>query len=326
MRFQFAVAASLLFTYACKSAEEVERNVELRASRPFIEQLERTNACPGCDIKWADFTGKNFAGADLRGAHLFMIVAPDSNFRGANLTGGSLVGNLQRADLRDMVVQDGAVEGELDGADLRGSVFAGYAGLLPARARGARLDGLDLRRLRGPHGGDWSGASLRGADLRGLVMNGFTGSYKRVEGDAWRLQPGHGGSRWSGADLRDADLRGANFSRCDLSNADLRGAQLNGASFSGTNLQGAQLSLDSLANAEFGSATWIDGTTCAPIKSIGKCLPFTAQASSPSASTAVRRNSSAKSHAKPPARSPSAQDTRPTHGTPSITSAPPSAT
>lgn len=151
---RLAAALSPLFTYSCKSPEEVQRSVELRASRPFIEQLERTNACPGCDIKWADFTGKNFAGADLRGAHLFMIVAPDSNFRGANLTGGALIGNLQRADLRDMVVHDGSVEADLDGADLRGSIFSGKTGLAPFHARGARFDGLDLRKIGVPEIGN----------------------------------------------------------------------------------------------------------------------------------------------------------------------------
>lgn len=326
MALRLAAASSLLFTYSCKSPEEVQRSVELRASRPFIEQLERTNACPGCDIKWADFTGKNFAGADLRGAHLLVVVAPDSNFRGANLTGGALVGNLQRADLRDMVFQDGSLRGDLDGADLRGSIFSGRADLAPSHARGARFDGLDLRKVGFPESGDWSGASLRGADLRGLVMNGFTGSYERVEGDAWRLQPGHGGSRWAGADLRDADLRGTNFNRCDLSNADLRGALLQGARLS-ANLQGAQLSLDSLADADFGAATWIDGTTCDSFKSIGKCVPFAAPSSNPTQSTIKRRDP--KTHSGANARSPSTPGNRPrpTQSTqPPITSAPPSAT
>lgn len=273
LALRLAAASSLLCTHSCKSPEEEQRSAELRASRPFIEQLERTNACPGCDIKWADFTGKNFAGADLRSAQLWMVVAPDSNFRGANLTGGSLFGQLQRADLRDMIVHDGGVSGELDGADLRGSVFSGYARLMPRSARGTRMDGLDLRTNMGMDSSNWSGASLRGANLRGLVMNGMSGSYKRIAAVPSRLEAGYGGSRWTGADLRDADLRDTSFNSCDLSNADLRGALLEGARLSGANLQGAQLSLDSLADADFGAATWIDGTTCDSLKSIGRCVP-----------------------------------------------------
>lgn len=326
MALRLAAAASLLFTYSCKSPEEVQRSVELRASRPFIEQLERTNACPGCDIKWADFTGKNFAGADLRGAQLWMVVAPDSNFSGANLTGGFLFGQLQRADLRNMNVHDGGVSGELDGADLRGSTFSGHARLSPDSAQGTKLDGLDLRQVGAPEFGNWSGASLRAANLRGLVMKGFLGSYKRESGDPWRLQPGYGGSRWSGADLREADLRDTSFNSCDLSNADLRGALLAGASFSGANLQGAQLSLDSLADADFGAATWIDGTTCGAIKSIGKCAPFTPPPNNPNPSTTKRRDSGPKSGVKSPSRSAPAREPRPTRDTPSLTSAPPSAT
>lgn len=314
---RLAISLALSSTYACKSPEEVQRAIELRASKPFIEQLERTNACPGCDIKWADFTGKNFAGADLRGAQLFMIVAPDSNFRGANVTGGMLFGQLQRADLRDLILHDGSVSGELDGADLRGSIFTGKTGLYPYHANGARFDGLDLRESRGLDYGNWSGASLRGANLRGLVMNGMTGSYNRAPAVPLRLEAGYGGSRWVGADLREADLRDASFNSCDLSNADLRGAVLDGASFSGANLQGAQLSLDSLANADFGAATWVDGTKCDAVTSIGKCAPF-----KPLAPKDKRPIPKPGSQERSPSPGPAATTTA-VHSTPPLTSVPP---
>src|SRR5690606_26636286 len=66
---------------------------------------------------------------------------------------------------------------------------------------------------------------------------------------------------------------GTNMNTCDLSNADLRGAKLQGAAFSGANLKGAKLSLDKLADADFGAATWIDGTEC-DVNSTGKCVPL----------------------------------------------------
>ncbi len=329
---RLAAASSLLFTHSCKSPEEEQRSAELRASRPFIEQLERTNACPGCDIKWADFTGKNFAGADLRRAQLWMVVAPDSNFRGANLTGGSLFGQLQRADLRDMIVHDGGVSGELDGADLRGSVFSGYARLMPRSARGTRMDGLDLRTNMGMDSSNWSGASLRGANLRGLVMNGMSGSYKRIAAVPSRLEAGYGGSRWTGADLRDADLRDTSFNSCDLSNADLRGAQLQGARFSGANLQAAQLSLEALADADFGAATWIDGTKCDSFKSMGRCAPPQPRppkrqppaAPSHLSDSKSRSTQEAQRKSYSPSQEPNSTPTRPTAD--SLTSASPSGT
>jgi uncharacterized protein YjbI with pentapeptide repeats len=324
------LALYLTFTYSCKSHEQRQRDREREASRPFREQLERTNACPGCDIRWIDFTGKNFAGADLRGAHLFMVVAPDSNFRGANLTGGMLFGQLQRADLRDMTVHDGTVCGNLDEADLRGSVFSGRSDLEPDSARAARFDGLDLRTIKNPYSGNWSGASLRGANLRGLVMNGMTGAYKRIPAVPSRLEAGYGGSRWAGADLRDADLRDTSFNSCDLSNADLRGALVSGASFSGANLEGAQLSLDLLADADFGAATWLDGTTCDGMKSIGQCTPFKPQPIRLETSASARTNSKPKSPFTPKSPShsgsPSAASgarTPNSQGTPSLTSASP---
>lgn len=103
-------------------------------------------------------------------------------------------------------------------------------------------------------------------------MNGVMGSYKREAAVPLRLLAGYGGSRWAGADLREADLRDTSFNSCDLSNADLRGALLSGASFAGANLEGPKLSLDALADANFGAATWIDGTECESVQSVGKCV------------------------------------------------------
>ena len=59
---------------------------------------------------------------------------------------------------------------------------------------------------------------------------------------------------------------------CDLCFADLRGSSLSFADLSRTNLKGADLSNADLTNANLSSANWIDGRTCAPVISIGKCF------------------------------------------------------
>lgn len=263
-----------------KSVAEREIEADRAASQPFVEQLKKTNACPDCKIEYADLRGGKFDQANLRGAGLFMVDAPDSSFRGADFTDGFLFGNLQRADLRDIRFHDSGLSGDLRGADIRGSTFSGRTSLKPHYAQGARMDNLDLRGIALASSGNFAGAILRGADLRGLVFNGTSGSYRRREGSLASLRPGYGGMHLAGADLRDADLRGTNMNTCDLSNADLRGAKLQGAEFSGANLQGAKLSLDQLADAHFGAATWIDGTTCA-VESSGKCVPTVPKASAP---------------------------------------------
>ena len=271
---RFWLVCSLL-VWGCDGKSVAEREIEERraASMPFVKQLKQTNACRECNIEYADLSGGKFEKADLRGAGLFMVEAPDSSFRGADFTAGFLFGNLQRADLRDIRFHNSALSGDLRGADIRGSTFTGRTSLTPYYAQGARMDHIDLHTISLPTSANFSGAVLRGADLRDLVFNGTSGSYRRREGNFATLSPGYGGMRLAGADLRDADLRGTNMNSCDLSNADLRGAKLQGAEFSGANLKGAKLSLDNLADAHFGSATWIDGTKC-DVNSTGKCVPL----------------------------------------------------
>ncbi len=88
-----------------------------------------------------------------------------------------------------LMLKDGGVCADLDGADLIG-----------ADLRGADLSGADL------HGADLIGADLHGADLNEADLRGAS---------------------LRGADLSGADLRGANLRGADLSGADLCEVRIN---------------------------------------------------------------------------------------------------
>lgn len=81
-----------------------------------VQELKRTNACPGCDLSWANFYGVNLSGANLEGANL-----QGANLYKANLAGATLdKANLQGANLGRASLQGTDLEGaDLQGANLR---------------------------------------------------------------------------------------------------------------------------------------------------------------------------------------------------------------
>jgi uncharacterized protein YjbI with pentapeptide repeats len=94
-------------------------------NREHIKQLLKTNKCPGCDLTYADLSGKNLKQADLTGANLNAANLHGAKLQGANLTGA----NLNLVDFS---------EAKLTGANLTG------ASLVLAWFNKARLDGANL--------------------------------------------------------------------------------------------------------------------------------------------------------------------------------------
>ncbi len=140
-------------------------------------------------------------------------------------------------------------------AKLTGANFSGTL-------KGARFDGMDLRRVKFLEAADWTGAILRDANLENVSFYGPYGGYKRPA-PAHLLDARSGVTHLNHADLREANLRGASFSLCDLRGADLRGADLTGAGMPyPEDLQDAQLS----------GAIGPDGRRCAE-GTVGRCIP-----------------------------------------------------
>lgn len=87
--------------------------VSFSAGQGDLEKVTTTKICEGCDLRRANFSGKDLSGANLSGS--FLIGA---NLRGANLTRA----NLSRAIFVDAVLSDSNLTGaNLTRADLGGA-------------------------------------------------------------------------------------------------------------------------------------------------------------------------------------------------------------
>jgi uncharacterized protein YjbI with pentapeptide repeats len=123
-------------------------------NREHVKQLLNTNKCPGCDLSYADLSGKNLKEADLTGANLNAANLQDAKLQGANLTGA----NLNLVDFS---------KAKLNGANLTG------ASLVLARFNKARLDGANLTKAIL----DGQDKLSRAKSFEGAILpNGSTGS------------------------------------------------------------------------------------------------------------------------------------------------------
>ena len=114
----------LALSLYCTSAGADGHNQEIQQN---IDDLIRTNACVGCDLRGADLnrmilSGADLSNADLSGATFFLADLSDANLSGANLRDAKFGG----ADLANA---------DLSGADLRGALLDG------AFLAGSKMDG-----------------------------------------------------------------------------------------------------------------------------------------------------------------------------------------
>ncbi|UJR83917.1 Hypothetical protein I5071_59880 [Sandaracinus amylolyticus] len=251
---------------------------------PIAAQAVRDRACEDCDLTYATLRGSDLSGGRF---HDTIFVHADG----------------REVNLRDADLSETALGGDFTGADFRGANLRD-ASVHSAVFRNARLDGVDLRRIRHAEAADWAEAVLEGANLEHVR---FTGPHGAVD----RTTPGqpmgvaNGGTDLGHANLRGARLAGATLERCSLRGADLRGADLTGAQLSGADLSGADLrgaTLDravllgailrgvnlegaSVSRAEWSyrgerghahltGATWTDGRVC-EAGSEGRCIRST---------------------------------------------------
>ena len=110
---------------------DVHAGSESERVKDNISILQKTKACPGCDLSGAELNRMDLSGADLQGANLTEAKLYLVNFSGANLQKA----HLQRANFGGS---------DLAGADLRGADLQG-AELNGAYLEGAKFDGEYVR-------------------------------------------------------------------------------------------------------------------------------------------------------------------------------------
>jgi len=210
--------------------------------RDCLEKFARYDAQQGADwlnyrsARWANRTGAELAGRDLRKADLSGARLASANLQGARLQGANLNGaGLQWANLK---------AARLQGADLGGARLDG-ANLEQAQMQVATLDAANL-------GGAWLiktalqdasliGAEMQEANLRSAWMQRADLTEARLN-DALLLRTILRDARLSKAELRGANLTLTDLTGADLSGADMRGADLNGTRLVGVDLGGTDLS------------------------------------------------------------------------------------
>lgn len=239
----------------------------------------------GVELAVANLNHADFGKACLTLANLDQVDATHTNFRGATLTGSSMVaGVFRQADFSSAncsgVDARGALfpEAELEGVDFTGAklrnVQFNSANLKNTILTNANLEGAVLRDLNLENAqlsradlslvtlqnaklqnADFSDANFSGSDLAGLCfreacLDGANFQYARLDA----------------CDFEEIRCRNVNFDEADLSAALLTGSQMTNVSFQKAKLRGARLADISwegvcLRNADLRGATFHMGSS-----------------------------------------------------------------
>lgn len=221
----------------------------------------------GADLSGADLRGTDLTRAKLRGATL--ACATYNRFtkwpEGFEYT-------KQRAYGPGSILTQDMLDGvDLSGQELRGAKLSGLdlrrveslerADLTDAHLENSRLDGVDLRSTR-LGGANLSGANLSRAiyseettwpDAFDLTTTGAIGPRAHLSG--MKFDRDWPGRFHSPIDLNGADLSHASFEGCDMARTNFEGADLTGAQLASTNLTRANLIGSCLKGANLNGAT-----------------------------------------------------------------------
>jgi len=195
-------------------------------------------ACPFCDFRNADLSGKNYTNANLQGADFSRANLSNAVFDGAVLSGANFTGaNLTNASFNTTSI---------------GNADLSTATLTNANLQGARMNGTDLQFAR------ISGTNLGGVDLSSATI----GAVLRVG------TTGSGRTNLRGARLRrDVQLDAAHADTTDLVRVDPPAAHASAAAAVDDWVCGAA-DLSQLKSVVYVRPTGIDGKDCGKSRSL----------------------------------------------------------
>lgn len=144
---------------AARQAPE-PRQFPVEQAQPRSTHIESFYACPHCNLRGVDLSGRNLTNANLQGA-----VLSNARLRGTNLAGAELAGaDLSGADLTDAILT----------ASDRGNADLSSSNLSAAILTGAQLAGTDLE-YANLAGADFSRTDLSLARLGPAPRTGISG-------------------------------------------------------------------------------------------------------------------------------------------------------
>jgi uncharacterized protein YjbI with pentapeptide repeats len=214
----------------------------LSEHKKFVESKGRYGS--RASFKKVSLRGKNFKGADLRGAVFQGTKLQRVNFQYANLAGAYLKGtdlteaklqwaDLSGANLEQAIFRDAKMAGiNLGNSNLCSAIFKG-ASMTKANLAYAKLNGVDLCDLNLTEI-DMSYANLSGVNLDNSILTKANLENSNLES----------------ATLKNAILSQANLHKANLIYADLREANLSKANISGANLYQCALNRWIIADIE----------------------------------------------------------------------------
>ncbi len=264
----------------------------------------------GAKMSGAIFVNANLSGINLAGQNLYATVFRGANFQyGTSVNNPRLLNaNLRNADLSEAnlsymnlsninFTNSDLSSAVLTGTNLTGTIFRG------ANLQNAMLDAQVMSKI------DFVSADLRGiqnlksivldsdfsyADMSGLNLEAKSFSKSTAAGspgckfkgtifNATSFSNGTNGSTGgTGTSFAGANLSGQDFSNkimdaVNFTNTNLTGANLSSSRFFQANFTGASPQNLSpgvgIANADFRSATWTNGTVCSVNSPAGQCTP-----------------------------------------------------
>ncbi len=212
-----------------------------------------------CDLSEADLSRANMQGANLSSADLAGAVTTKTLWAESTLAGAKLAGlTLRGADFSGAVGE----RADFSGADLSGSNFRGaklnfasfrgatlegadfseaglfYSDFIEVNARGIRMNGADLTRIRAGKGSDFTGASMRRVKApKAFFEKAILDRVDFLEADL------------TNARFCECPARGTNFDRCHLTHSNFQDALMNGSILTNANLLGSDFARADLTGA-----------------------------------------------------------------------------
>jgi len=162
------------------------------------------------DMRWARLNHTNLSGAKMSGVNLDLAWLIGANLEGADLTDARLFSTqIQRANLRNAIVDGARVTANFKQSDLRGASF-----------RNADMSADMKNQSMGLMGTVMTSTKAGGADFSGANMSRLNAEFAKFDGALFS------NTNLTGAKLGGSDFTGASVEGLILSEADLHSTRL----------------------------------------------------------------------------------------------------